>query len=359
MKRTSMFILAALCLAVVLSASPASSSEIAWSEDSFETILKKAKAENKHVLIDFYTTWCGPCKKMDKETYTAAGVQEFLGDMIAVKLDCEKGEGIEVSKEFGVHFYPSTALLAPDGKEIDRVVGFVDAEEFLTIMNNYMNGIETVAWYEKKVKKDPMDAASWKILGAKHADAGRSSKAIVALEEYFELVPDAPAEEVADANQKIAQAQYENGEYEKAIETYGRLAADNPDNDWYDEAQVGAARAYYKMGREKDCIDTYMKYVNRHPDDSGAMNSFAWFCASRQVGLDAALPIALKAVEVSERSPGILDTLAELYYARGEYDKAIEIGKEALSSDPEDQYFKDQVEKFQAAKEEAEKRAGR
>ena len=77
------------------------------------------------------------------------------------------------------------------------------------------------------------------------------------------------------------------------------------------------------------------------------------------MGLDAALPIALKAVEISDRSPGILDTLAELYYARGEYDKAIEIGKEALSSDPDDQYFKDQIEKFRVAKVEAEKRAGR
>ncbi len=358
MKRTSILIVTAFCVTVALFAPPVFA-EVAWSEDSFETILEKARAENKYVLIDFYTTWCGPCKKMDKETYTASGVQEFLSEMIAVKIDCEKGEGIEVGKKFRVHTWPSTALLGPDGEEIDRAVGFLDADHFLKVMNNYKNGIETVAYYEKKVKENPRDADSWKVLGVKHADAGRSSEAIAALQRYFELTPDAPAEEMAEVNYKIAQTQYETGEYEDAIDTYTRLVRDNPDSDWYDRSLTGMARAYHKLGQEKECIESYMRYVDRHPDDPSTLNSFAWFCASRKVGLDAALPVALKAVEISDRSPGILDTLAELYYARGEYDKAIEIGKEALSSDPDDQYFKDQIEKFRVAKVEAEKRAGR
>jgi tetratricopeptide (TPR) repeat protein len=83
------------------------------------------------------------------------------------------------------------------------------------------------------------------------------------------------------------------------------------------------------------------------------LNGFAWFCAQRQIGLEQALPAAQKAVELSKRDPGILDTLAEVYYARGEYDDAIKIGKEALKSDPDDQYFKDQVVKFEKAKKEA------
>ncbi|MCZ6765736.1 MAG: thioredoxin domain-containing protein [bacterium] len=358
MKRISILIVTTFCVTVALSAPPAFA-EVAWSEDSFETILEKARAENKHVLIDFYTTWCGPCKKMDKETYTALGVQEFLGEMIAVKIDCEKGEGIEVAEKFRVHVYPSTALLGPDGEEIDRVVGFLDADDFVTVMNNYKNGIETVAYYEKKVKENPQDADLWKILGIKHADAGRSAEAIGALQTYLELNPNAKTGEKAEVNYTVALAQYEAGEYKDAVGTYTDLAKNNPDSEWYDRSLTGAARAYYKLGQEKKCIESYMKYVDRHPDDPGALNSFAWFCASKRVGLDAALPVALKAAELSDRSPGILDTLAELYYARGEYDKAIKIGKEALSAEPEDQYFKDQIEKFQTAKIEAEKRAGK
>jgi tetratricopeptide (TPR) repeat protein len=96
-----------------------------------------------------------------------------------------------------------------------------------------------------------------------------------------------------------------------------------------------------------------MTYVDRHPDDPLAMNSFAWFCASNEVGLDEALPVALKMVDLAERSAGYLDTLAELYYARGEYDLAIEIGEEAVKKEPGDKYLTDQVEKFKKAKAEA------
>ena len=87
------------------------------------------------------------------------------------------------------------------------------------------------------------------------------------------------------------------------------------------------------------------------------MNSFAWFCSQAKIGFDKALPIAQKAVEVSDRNPGILDTLAELYYAMGQYDNAIEIGQEALATDPDDQYFKNQVQKFKDAKEAARSQA--
>jgi thiol:disulfide interchange protein len=38
---------------------PAMADDVKWTEGSYETILKKAKAESRHVLIDFYTTWCG------------------------------------------------------------------------------------------------------------------------------------------------------------------------------------------------------------------------------------------------------------------------------------------------------------
>ena len=115
------------------------------------------------------------------------------------------------------------------------------------------------------------------------------------------------------------------------------------------------ARCYFGLGRIDESVAIYKEYADRHPDSAPAANSFAWFCASRKVGLDAALPVALRAVELSKRDSGYLDTLAELYYAREEYDKAIEIGREALDKEPDDTYLKDQLDKFRKAKAEADK----
>ena len=64
--------------------------EVDWDGPSFDDVLKTAKSENKHVFIDFYATWCGPCKKLDKVTYQDAKVTDYLNSIVAVKYDAEK-----------------------------------------------------------------------------------------------------------------------------------------------------------------------------------------------------------------------------------------------------------------------------
>ena len=50
---------------------------IKFEKDNWENTLAKAKAENKIVFVDAYTTWCGPCKKMDANTFPDKKVGDF------------------------------------------------------------------------------------------------------------------------------------------------------------------------------------------------------------------------------------------------------------------------------------------
>ena len=92
-------------------------------------------------------------------------------------------------------------------------------------------------------------------------------------------------------------------------------------------------------------------------NDANVLNGFAWFCAQRKIGLDKALPVAQKAADLSGRDPGILDTLAEVYFAQGDYDNAIKVEEEASAKNPDDKYMKDQIAKFKKAKDEHAKRS--
>lgn len=352
-------IVATMAVLAVTTPLAAAADEYQWDELTFKEALVRARDENKHIFLDMYTTWCSPCKMLDRETYTDARVHGLLDGMIALKIDSEKGEGIEVTKDYRVSFWPTMLFLDPQGKEVDRLIGFHDADEFVEAMNNYINGIETVAWYEKKVTQDPEDAASWKVLGQKYVDAGRAEEARNALSTYLRLVPNLAGEEKAELMYSLGEVSYTAESYGDAVTAFEKLLAEFGTDDWKDACTQLLARSYHKIGKSDDAVAVYQGHVARHPDDPKALNGLAWFCATRKVGLDAALPVALKAVELTGRDPGYLDTLAELHYARGEFDKAIEVGREAEKKQPDDPYFKEQVEKFEKAKEDADSQAKR
>jgi thiol-disulfide isomerase/thioredoxin len=100
---------------------------------NWQSIVDRAKAAKKMIYIDFYTTWCGPCKKMDKEVFTDPSVaRKFNESFICAKIDAERGEGIALAKQFNVHAYPTSAFINADNQKlVYQSVGFQKAENFM------------------------------------------------------------------------------------------------------------------------------------------------------------------------------------------------------------------------------------
>lgn len=139
-------------LAVKVMASP-------FSDLSFDAAIQSAAKAHKVVLIDFYTTWCGPCHLLDKLTWTDTNVIKLLEEKtVALRLDAEKETNL--ASRFKIEAYPTILLIKSDGTELDRLIGFRDPKTFSADFEAALSGKDSVARAKEKLTaggtNDPM-----------------------------------------------------------------------------------------------------------------------------------------------------------------------------------------------------------
>ncbi|MFT5833297.1 MAG: thiol-disulfide isomerase/thioredoxin [Cognaticolwellia sp.] len=121
-----MLVVMALCLNMM--------AQMTFNEDDWSSILAEAKAQNKIVFVDAYTTWCGPCKMMSAQVFPDTKVGEFYNsNFINTKIDMEKGEGIDLAKKYNVRAYPTFLFVNGDGELVHRGIGFRPSAAFISL----------------------------------------------------------------------------------------------------------------------------------------------------------------------------------------------------------------------------------
>jgi len=97
---------------------------------TFEQASAQAERTGKAVFIDFFTTWCGPCKRLDAETWPDPSVRAWIEERtIPIKLDAEIET--DLAKRYAVRGYPTLLFVDASGQEIERLIGFLPPEDFL------------------------------------------------------------------------------------------------------------------------------------------------------------------------------------------------------------------------------------
>ena len=100
----------------------------------FEGLKVAAAKAGKLILIDCYTTWCGPCKQMSRTVLRDSAVGAFYnGAFVATDLDMEAGEGPAIGTQYNVKAYPTYLLLDAQGTLLHRGVGAMTAERFINL----------------------------------------------------------------------------------------------------------------------------------------------------------------------------------------------------------------------------------
>ncbi|MBR2696686.1 MAG: thioredoxin [Parasporobacterium sp.] len=101
--------------------------EIILTKDNFEEEVLKA---DKPVLVDFWATWCGPCKMLAPTIEEIAKEQEGVIKVGKVDVD----EQPVLAQKFGIMSIP-TLIVFKDGKIANQGIGFMDKEKVLALLN--------------------------------------------------------------------------------------------------------------------------------------------------------------------------------------------------------------------------------
>jgi thiol-disulfide isomerase/thioredoxin len=139
------FYVSLICLIVsVLAINQTFSQGINFRQDDWQNVLVQAKAQKKLIFVDIYTAWCGPCKEMDKKTFTDVSVgDKFNARFINYKVDAEKGFGITLAKRYNVTSYPTCLFVDPSENLIYKQEGLLRAPDLVKeadmVLNNQAN----------------------------------------------------------------------------------------------------------------------------------------------------------------------------------------------------------------------------
>ncbi|MBW2524870.1 MAG: thioredoxin family protein [Deltaproteobacteria bacterium] len=103
-----------------------------WTDE----VAAQAEAEQagRHVLIDFWASWCPPCVLLDRRTFADPEVRaELRAFFVPVRLDVsEQTEPAKAQlRHHGIDSLPAVLVLSSDGREVDRIRAFIGPDALL------------------------------------------------------------------------------------------------------------------------------------------------------------------------------------------------------------------------------------
>ena len=160
---------------------------ISW-RNSLAAAQAEAKQSHKLLMVDFYTSWCGYCKKLDAETYTDPNVIKLSGQVVTVKVDAEH-EGKTLAEKYQVRGFPTILFLNETGGVEGMIDGYLPPTAFVQTFNNTMKRHQDFVTAQARYQKNSGDLQTAFSLEGFYASQGNGPQAIAMQKQVERLDP--------------------------------------------------------------------------------------------------------------------------------------------------------------------------
>jgi thiol-disulfide isomerase/thioredoxin len=344
---------------------------IDFQEKPFAELLQQAKAEDKLIFLDAYTTWCGPCKMMSAKVFPDEQVGQVYNErFINAKIDMEKGEGPGLARRYTVSAYPTYLFIDGDGELVHRGLGYIPKPALLQLADVAISD-RSIGALGKRYAAGDRDPVFVKTYAEVLTSSNEGARADAVVSDYLDtqsdwstpdnlnLILSSPGQlgdkrmlyliehateieaktgrgSVANSVQRTIINSYHNANRKRSLVSPEEIAP-------YYAQHAGAledrlvsqyALIYYERQNDMEAyLPAALDYYTTYPsDDYAELNSLAWTFfehAEDPDYLQQAIEWAQRSVELRTYYPN-LDTLAWLYHKVGQQEKAEATAQEAI-----------------------------
>lgn len=185
----------------------------------------------------------------------------FRSEMVLVKVNGTVDSAL--AREHKVQAYPTLVMLDTKGEEIDRIVGYLEPEEFLQTVRDYLVGIGTLDDLLKRHEEEPDREVAYEIAGKyRHRGASEEAKA------WYQEVLDG-SEELDSLNyssrKSLAAMARIGGHLDTAESIFSEMMQNFAASDYAEDAEIWHAYIIEQRNDTARAVAAYEAFLEHHP----------------------------------------------------------------------------------------------